>query len=758
MIRLDVVICTFNNATLLERTLESLAAQMPTAELEWKLTVVDNASTDETPEVVEGWRRSGRIPGMERVLEPVQGLVPARIRGVRETSAPWIAFVDDDCLLDEQWLANAAAFVEAHPECGGFGGVVRLKLAKDVPEFVRRYGYSFAEQEHGQNEQRREWLVGAGMVLNREALVRSGWLERQYLGDRKGGLLLSGGDMEMVLRIRSLGYALWYVPGCRIEHCIPARRTSAEYLARINYGLGISQTWCELLVWSGSYSRFLGTSAGAIAKSFVRVFRQAAGILLGKRIWADVRITWNFAIGRIAGLRQILKANAMRRREVQGCARRDMRAGQIALLHWGDVIEDFLGEINVSLEEFRERMTGGWMFGYIRGLQTAGIETTLICVSAQVREVESWTHQPTGSAICVLPASRVYRWLVGRGISSAVWKNVPGPGGGFVRRTVTRVLQDILPYLATPIGLLRREIRRRGIQAILCQEYEHARFDLSVLAGTLSDIPVYATFQGGDRQYSRIERFFRGASVRKSAGLIIGSSREYDRVRSGYGLPDGKIARISNPLDASLWYPEDRSAARRKLDLPADAFLVIWHGRVDVQRKGLDTLIEAWALLMRDRPQLDGYLVLVGNGSDAETLRRMIETQAVERVLWRQEYILDRDVMRRYLSSGDVYAFASRHEGFPVAPLEAMACGLPVVATDCVGVRDILGGESEGGLVIPIGDARGLASTLETLFDDRDLRQRLSRQARERVEKSFSLAAVGGRLRDFLRGPHAKTL
>ena len=49
-------------------------------------------------------------------------------------------------------------------------------------------------------------IVGAGLVLNREALQRSGWIERQYLGDRKGNALLSGGDMEMVLRIRAAGF------------------------------------------------------------------------------------------------------------------------------------------------------------------------------------------------------------------------------------------------------------------------------------------------------------------------------------------------------------------------------------------------------------------------------------------------------------------------------------------------------------------------------------------------------------------------
>jgi glycosyltransferase involved in cell wall biosynthesis/GT2 family glycosyltransferase len=751
--RLDVLICTYNNASMLVNTLESLARQNTPGSFEWRVLVVDNASTDETADVVERFQLSGRIQYIRRVFEPEQGLVRARLRGVRETSGSWIAFIDDDCLLADNWLANAAAFIEAHPACGGFGGVVRLRFERIVPHYVRRYGYSFAEQEHGETQQQREWLVGAGMVLNRAALLRTGWLERQYLSDREGQVLLSGGDMEMVLRIRALGYHLWYTPSCVIQHCIPARRTSTGYLTNINYGLGVSQTWCDLLVWSNSYLGFLKTAIVGIGRSFGRMFRQAVGILLRKRTWTDVRVTFSFAKGRLAGLRQLLSLPSGRRRELQGRARQttpQTGSAHIALLHWGDLIEDFLTEINVSLEEFRETMTGGWMFGYIGALQIAGIKTTLICVSAQVRQVESWTHRPTGAEICVLPANRQYRWLLRRGINSAVWKNPPARDGNRVRRQVTRLLQDVLPYLATPIGLLRREIKSRGIQAILCQEYEHARFDLSILAGMLSKIPVYATFQGGDTQFSRLERFFRPATLRQSAGLIIGSSREFDRVRSGYGLPEFRIARIFNPLDISMWYPEDRRTARLKLQLPESAFLVIWHGRVDLWRKGLDTLVDGWGHLMNERPGLDGYLVLVGDGSDSEALRCLIEAHAIPRVIWRQEYVLDRNVMRRYLSAGDVYAFTSRHEGFPVAPLEAMACGLPVAATDCVGVRDILNGDSDGGLVIPVNDPHRLAATLATLHDNHELRQTMGRQAREHIEKRFSLKTVGTQLRDFL--------
>jgi starch synthase len=120
-------------------------------------------------------------------------------------------------------------------------------------------------------------------------------------------------------------------------------------------------------------------------------------------------------------------------------------------------------------------------------------------------------------------------------------------------------------------------------------------------------------------------------------------------------------------------------------------------------------------------------------------------------VLWVDQFVHDRAILRRYLSAADVYVFPSRHEGFPVAPLEAMACGLPVVAADATGVPDIFeGGEASGGLLVPRGDAAALAQALGRVLDDQTLGRELGARARRRVESCFSLESVGKHLRAFL--------
>ena len=147
--------------------------------------------------------------------------------------------------------------------------------------------------------------------------------------------------------------------------------------------------------------------------------------------------------------------------------------------------------------------------------------------------------------------------------------------------------------------------------------------------------------------------------------------------------------------------------------------MAIWHGRVDIRRKGLDVLLEAWRRICAERPREDLLLVLVGSGVDAKTLGRDIERTHVPKLRWIRDYVLDKMRIRQYLSAANVYVLPSRHEGFPVAPLEAMACGLPVVAASAPGVADIFAdGDSSGGIVVPIGDPTALCRAVGKLLDD----------------------------------------
>lgn len=433
----------------------------------------------------------------------------------------------------------------------------------------------------------------------------------------------------------------------------------------------------------------------------------------------------------------------------------ESRALRVALVDWSQLVEDYLDHIGVTFESFCEEMSGGWMFGYVEALRRAGARATLFCVSARVSQTTRFRHAPTGATLCLLPAPRFYRALRRRVLNpyAATFAEAVGQGG-IARRAWWAVAREFAPCLSTPVIALARELRREGCDALLVQDYEHGRFDACLLLGRLTGRRVYATFQGGDCSRGHVEQMSRRYAVRWADGLVVAARGEAERLRARYGLGADRIARVFNPLDVSEWQTGDRAAARRALGIPAAARVAVWHGRVDFRRKGLDVLLAAWRQVRDARPRADLRLFLIGTGHDADELRA--ELKGARGVVWIDEYVTDRARLRLYLHAGDVYAFPSRHEGFAVAPLEAMACGLPVVAADAPGVPDLLeGGEEAGGLVVPRGDARAFASALARLIDDEALCRALGMRARARVAESFALDAVGAQLRDFLDGGDA---
>ena len=434
----------------------------------------------------------------------------------------------------------------------------------------------------------------------------------------------------------------------------------------------------------------------------------------------------------------------------------------VALLHCYDLIDDFLDSINISFETFCKEFVGSWMFGYINALKQVGIRTVLFCISARVEKTSRFIHEPTGATVCMLPAPQtyyIYRALRQNSLKmygaseSQSFKDVEDDNT--LRRSLLTPIKDLAKsfgtYLSTPLTFLAGELRRENCQAILCQEYEYARFDSIVLLGKIINLPVFTTFQGGDRTQSWLEILPRQLAFRSCTGVIVPTQTEIKRIKSRYGISSDKIARIFNPVDTETWHKRDRTKARAALNIALTARVVAWHGRVEIERKGLDVLLQAWQQICNERPDKDLRLLLVGTGSDADRFAQRIKDMHLKGVYWLNEFVSDRHVIQQYLSAADVYTLPSRQEGFPVAPLEAMCCGLPVVAADAPGVPDILSGEESAvGTIVPRGDVSTLASALGRLLDDEAWSRELGQNARDRVENCFSPSAIGKQLQSFL--------
>lgn len=398
-------------------------------------------------------------------------------------------------------------------------------------------------------------------------------------------------------------------------------------------------------------------------------------------------------------------------------------APAIAILPWGDVIEDYLGPLQLDARTYLENAAGGWLFGYVLALQRAGWRPFVIWASSEISRAEPIIHPPTGVTVWLVP---------GRSRPIKQWN---------ARTSLRR-------WLWAPMRAIEEIVRKEGCQAILAQEYEDPRFDRTVALGRRLGLPVFASFQGGDRTASWLEERVRPGSIAACAGLIIASQAERQRVEQKYAGRLPPIAEIPNPLQADEWKPISKAEARRSLGIDQDTFLAFNHGRIDIVRKGLDTLVDAW---IEFQSGSDEQLVMVGSGQDADRFAALLAERRPAGLNWQNQYTVDRDLIRQWLSAADVYVTASRVEGMPVAPLEAMACGLPIIATDANGLTDILsGGEACGGLIVKRGDVAGFSRALTRMRQDTDLRHRLGAAAMKRVQQEYSIDTVGAKLKRFI--------
>ena len=426
----------------------------------------------------------------------------------------------------------------------------------------------------------------------------------------------------------------------------------------------------------------------------------------------------------------------------------------VALLPWGDLLEDFLDPLGLDVHDYTERMTGGWMFGYVDALARSGVRTVVVCVSSRVTAPVRHVHRRSGAAVWVLPATRAYRAVRRLLAEPYAWDRRTASGGrtgtGLLMAAVAR---HLAPYLSTPLRPLVHVLRAERCTAVLCQEYEEARFDVVALLGRIVGVPVSASYQGGDAARTGLERLVRGRSLQLARSLIVASAAESSRLQQRRGVPASQIVAIPNPLDVDEWAPGDRAQARASLGLPEAARIAVWHGRVELRRKGLDVLLDAWEQVVDAHREQDLRLVMLGTGPDAEALRERLAARPLHGVVWHDRYTLDRAELRRHLHAADVAVLSSRHEGFAVAPLEAMACGIPVVATDVPGVQDLLPrGERDGGLVVPAADPRALACGVAALLEDLPRARRVGARARARAVEAYSVDVVGRQLRSALLG------
>ena len=215
--------------------------------------------------------------------------------------------------------------------------------------------------------------------------------------------------------------------------------------------------------------------------------------------------------------------------------------------------------------------------------------------------------------------------------------------------------------------------------------------------------------------------------------VICVSSNVADFARDRIHLPDAKLVVIPNGIDmASFENLPTREEVRAAEALPTDQFILASIGRPRPQ-KGYDILIDAFGRLAPSYPK--AQLLFVGDGPDRPFLQEKANQLGLSE---RVTFLGDRIDIPRLLPALDIVVLPSRHEGMPNVALEAMAAGLPVVATTVGGIPEVVD-RARTGLLVPPENPAELASALCTILENPDLARKMGASGRQRIEENFDI-------------------
>lgn len=215
------------------------------------------------------------------------------------------------------------------------------------------------------------------------------------------------------------------------------------------------------------------------------------------------------------------------------------------------------------------------------------------------------------------------------------------------------------------------------------------------------------------------------------------------------GSASGVIAERHLPRPLSPQNETHWLALRQRLGIPTDALVIGFVGRF-VRDKGITELVAAFRQIRQNRPQV--CLLLVGTFENGDPLDPLVVqylhaalSDSAQSGVYGTGWVAD---VAPYYPAMDVFALPTYREGFPISPLEASMCEVPVVGTVATGVVDaVVNGAT--GLLVPIGDVAALTEALLRLLDDADLRQRMGAAGRRRAIDEFLPARIWQAWRDY---------
>ncbi|MFC4278567.1 glycosyltransferase [Achromobacter aloeverae] len=324
--------------------------------------------------------------------------------------------------------------------------------------------------------------------------------------------------------------------------------------------------------------------------------------------------------------------------------------------------------------------------------------------------------------------------------------------------------EELLPYMGEFSRYLRQWFHGQLLHG---HGYDvvHANFFMSAMAAQpvaqSLGIPLVVTFHA----LGRVRRLYQGDAdrfpdsrfdieediVRHADRIIAECPQDRRDLLDLYHADPRRLATVPCGYEPKEMTPQDRLAARAQLGWPAEAFTILQLGRM-VPRKGVEDVVLAVARL-RERHGVHARLCVVGGNSDTPCevltpeigrLRKLAHEAGVADQV---EFIgrRDRSKLRTYYSAADVFVTTPWYEPFGITPLEAMACGRPVIGSDTGGIRySVVHGET--GFLVPTRNPAAVADQLAVLARDSGLARRMGEAGLRRARRRFTWRHVAEQL------------
>jgi D-inositol-3-phosphate glycosyltransferase len=308
---------------------------------------------------------------------------------------------------------------------------------------------------------------------------------------------------------------------------------------------------------------------------------------------------------------------------------------------------------------------------------------------------------------------------------------------------------ELLPFMAS----FRDAFYRFAREEAAAYDLVHANFWMSgwVACEAKRDLglPFAQTFHAlgeikrreqGENDTSPLERRAVEGWILDEVDLVLATCpAEVEELTTLYDADPSRLTVVPCGVDHRTFRPVVRDAAREMLGL-SERPTVVYVGRL-VARKGVDALVEAFALLPG---RLDARLVIVGGEPGGSPEAARLATLAEERsISGRVRFAGSRpqEDLRHYYGAADVVVSVPHYEPFGMTPLEAMACGKPVVGSRVGGIKMSVA-DGETGYLVPPRDPKAVAERVRRLLSDPALQLRLGRAARRRIEEHYTWERV----------------